>query len=506
MLGVILGWCAVAILLAICVLLIVVPHNEDPVLMSADPQVIKRIPGPRSLPYLGSVLMFNVPREKLIKTFVELQKEYGDIFKFWVIGFLYVFVNDPEDIETILNNRKHIRKTIDYQLLEPWLGTGLLTSTGKKWHSRRKILTPAFHFKILEGFIHVFNVNSEFLIKDLDAQTEEPFVDINAHITKCTLDIICESAMGISMHETERDHSEYTQAVKRMTQLIVHRQLSPWLYRQFIFELSPAGREQARLLRTLHSFTDRVIRERRAEYTDNLGAEENIVSQKKRRLAFLDLLIEVSEMEGLLTDADIREEVDTFMFEGHDTTTVAISWSLYLLGAHPDVQEKVVTELKEIFGDSDRAVTYEDLQRMKYMEQVIKETLRLYPSVPGINRKLEADVILKNYTIPAGAFVPISPYVLHRNPEVFPNPEEFNPDHFLPEKIQGRHPFAYIPFSAGPRNCIGQRFAVLEEKTVLSSVLRKYKLESLDKRENIDVMYELILRPKHGLRIKITPR
>lgn len=178
----------------------------------------------------------------------------------------------------------------------------------------------------------------------------------------------------------------------------------------------------------------------------------------------------------------------------------------FTLGSYPDVQEKVMSELNEIFGDSDREATYDDLQRMKYMEQVIKETMRLYPSVPGFTRKLDMNVQIKNYTIPAGTCVDIIPYVIHRNPKIFPNPEEFNPDHFLPERIQGRHPFAYIPFSAGPRNCIGQRFALLEEKAVLSTVLRKFKLESMERREDIDLMFQLILKPKHGLRIKITPR
>ncbi|KAJ4450152.1 hypothetical protein ANN_01559 [Periplaneta americana] len=136
---------------------------------------------------------------------------------------------------------------------------GSLKAICAKWHSRRKILTPTFHFKILEEFIHVFNTNSKILIDRLAAaQNKGPFVHINNEITKCTLDIICEAAMGIKMHDKENDYNEYIYAVKRMTQVIVRRQLSPWLYRQFIFELSPLGQEQAKLLQTLHNFTDKV--------------------------------------------------------------------------------------------------------------------------------------------------------------------------------------------------------------------------------------------------------
>nr|CAD7409336.1 unnamed protein product [Timema poppensis] len=143
---------------------------------------------------------------------------------------------------------------------------------------------------------------------------------------------------------------------------------------------------------------------------------------------------------------------------------------------------------------------------MKYLEQVIKESLRLYPSVPFYGRYLEDDIIIKNYTIPAGTDVNVVPTHIHRNPRIYPDPEVFNPDRFSKESSQERHPFAYLPFSAGPRNCIGQRFALLEGKNILSTVLRNLRIESLDKPEDIAVLGELILRPKHELRVKVTLR
>nr|CAD7450872.1 unnamed protein product [Timema bartmani] len=194
------------------------------------------------------------------------------------------------------------------------------------------------------------------------------------------------------------------------------------------------------------------------------------------------------------------------MFQGHDTTSAGISWALYLLGRNQHVQDRVVEELQGIFGDSKRPATFSDLQAMKYLEQAIKESLRLYPSVPFYGRYLEDDIIIKNYTIPAGTNVNVFPMYSHRNPRIYPDPEMFDPDRFSTENSQERHPFAYLPFSAGPRNCIGQRFALLEEKAVLSTVLRNFRIESLDKPEDIAVMGELILRPKHELRIKFTLR
>lgn len=311
------------------------------------------------------------------------------------------------------------------------------------------------------------------------------------------------------------------------------RQTKLWLQPEFIFRMTDHYRKHQKCVEILHEFSYRMIRERKEEvakikeknlqrqcdnnnYIEDGSFDRNTSNTKttdteeefgkKKRLAFLDLLIEASQDGQVLSNDDIREEVDTFMFEGHDTTSAAISWSLLLLGSHPEIQDRCYEEIYEIFGDDDRPASMMDLQKMKYMECCIKEALRLYPSVPLIAREIKEDVDLGEYTIPAGTTAMIVTYMLHRNPEIYPKPEQFDPDRFLPENCYGRHPYAYIPFSAGPRNCIGQKFAILEEKAVLSRILRHYKVEAIDRRENLTLLGELILRPKDGLRIKITPR
>ncbi|KAK1341777.1 hypothetical protein QTO34_016526 [Cnephaeus nilssonii] len=207
-----------------------------------------------------------------------------------------------------------------------------------------------------------------------------------------------------------------------------------------------------------------------------------------------------------LSHEAIREEVDTFMFEGHDTTAAGINWALYLLGCYPEVQKKVDNELDEVFGNSDRHVTLEDLKKLKYLECVIKETLRIFPSVPIIARELNEDCDVGGYNITKGSQLLIIPYALHRDPKYFPDPEEFKPERFFPENSTGRHPYAYVPFSAGPRNCIGQRFAMMEEKVILSCILRHFWVESNQKREELGLAGELILRPTNGIWIKLKRR
>ncbi|EPQ05806.1 Cytochrome P450 4V3 [Myotis brandtii] len=157
-------------------------------------------------------------------------------------------------------------------------------------------------------------------------------------------------------------------------------------------------------------------------------------------------------------------------------------------------------------GNSDRPVTLEDLKKLKYLECVIKETLRIFPSVPIIARGLNEDCDVGGYNIVKGSQILIVPYALHRDQKYFPDPEEFKPERFFPENSMGRHPYAYVPFSAGPRNCIGQRFAMMEEKVILSCILRHFWVECNQKREELGLAGELILRPTNGIWIKLKRR
>lgn len=147
-----------------------------------------------------------------------------------------------------------------------------------------------------------------------------------------------------------------------------------------------------------------------------------------------------------------------------------------------------------------------ELNDMKYLECCIKEALRLFPSVPMMARQLNEDVQVGEYLLPRGTTAMICTYMLHRDPEVYKNPEAYDPERFLPENTKGRHPYAYIPFSAGPRNCIGQKFAILEEKIILSSIFRKYIVQTCDRREDLTILCEQILRPKNGVRVRLTSR
>lgn len=489
---------------------------------------LKHLPGRKEvLPFLSTYTLFKACSQS------ESPAGFASIFFNAISGFHATFQKHgmhrvynglspliilyrAEFVEEVLRSNTLLKKGLVYDLLHPWLGTGLLTGTGNKWKSRRRLFTPAFHFRILDDFTPSINTQSMILADILGKKSlEHNGVDVVPKVTLCTLDIVCETIMGKVINAQSNEGSEYVKAVNRLGELFIERILTPLATIEMFYKMTSNGRDFYRCLNILHSFTRRVIRERKSALKDDFDKGllvndegEDIGKSTKTKKPFLDLLlIEHFKDDKNITEEDIREEVDTFMFEGHDTTAVGISWALFLIGHSPVEQQKVHDELDFIFGDdTERHVTHEDMKEMKYLECVIKESQRIYPSVPFYTRICEQPFELAGTILPKGTSVQVANYFLHRDPKVFPKPEEFKPERFLPENSKGRHPFAYVPFSAGPRNCIGQRFAMSEEKIVIANILRKYKLKSLTHRDEVGPVAEMVLRPKSGLRIQFIPR
>lgn len=473
-------------------------------------RIINKIPGPPSYLLVGTTyLAFGVSREGITELLYKLHNEYPIILRHWLGPMPQVELKRAEHIEKILSTGKaHLQKSWVYKFLHQWLGKGLLTSDGAKWHSRRKIITPTFHFSILDGFIEIFSNKSKILLEKLSCHAGSGIaIDVYPFITKVTLDIIAEAAMGTQIYAQNETENDYVRSVYETAELILRRVHRPWLYSDFIYKHTADGKKWTAYLELLHGFTKKVIKQRREtrnseQITEANGTSEDNNLGKKKRLAFLDLLLETKLENGdQLSDDDIREEVDTFMFEGHDTTTAALTWTLCMLGLHPEIQETVYEELNGIFGNSERPEVFADFGEMKVLDRVIKETLRLYPSVPIIGRTLSEEVQLDEYILPKGCTVTIEIAHLHRDERFFPDSYRFDPDRFLPENTVGRHPFAYLPFSAGARNCIGQKFAILEEKAILSAIIRRYRFRTVDKREDIKAVFELTYRPASGIRM-----
>lgn len=437
-------------------------------------------------------LTYFFERERVFKTYLGFQP--------------VVILFKPEAVESVLNCSTNLKKPILYSLLNAWLGTGLLTSSGSKWKSRRKMLTPAFHFRILEDFLPIMNEQGEIFAQTLQNQTHR-VIDITKFVTACTLDIICETAMGVKVNAQTNPSSTYVTNIYSVGSNFIKRVVRPWLWMDSLYRLTSNGRLYHHDIRAIHAFTKKVIRERKNVKLAERRLITDSSDELKKRPMFLDVLLDHHINENSISEEDIREEVDTFMFEGHDTTSAAISWCIYLLGHNPDAQKKVQDEMDLIFAsDRDRYASVADLKEMKFLECCIKESLRLFPSVPIIGREIYKEFCINGRVVPEGSIVIIFSYMLHRDPKSFPRPEEFKPERFLQENSLGRHPFAYVPFSAGPRNCIGQRFALMEEKIVLSNLFRRFSVRSLVPRDQLKLAGELVLRNQEGIQVTLSPR
>ncbi|XP_025266525.1 cytochrome P450 4C1-like [Camponotus floridanus] len=291
------------------------------------------------------------------------------------------------------------------------------------------MLTPAFHFNILNQFVDILIKEGDCMTKSLKDVGGTVVKDLLPFISEYTLNAICETAMGVSLQNLDESQQQYRNAIHEIIELILYRIIRPWLYNDLIFSLTPQGRKQKKILKILHEFTEKVIVERKLyhertgnRYLNNIGDNKEMEAEdvevfgiKKKRLAMLDHLIAASR-ESSLTDLDIREEVDTFMFEGHDTTAAGIMFALLLLAEHKDVQERVRTEINTVLQENGGKLTMKSLQNLSYLDRCLKEALRLYPSVFLILRKTAEDVKLNSYVVPAGTHIHLNIYGVHRDP------------------------------------------------------------------------------------------
>ncbi|KAI5651467.1 cytochrome p450 domain-containing protein [Phthorimaea operculella] len=435
-----------AVLLAVLVILVVwiIINDRD--------EALDSLPGPKKTLIIGNVLDFMmVHPDHLFKISRDFGKQYGDRYLLKIVGRRILHIFNPNDVEVVLSHTKNISKSKPYSFLQPWLGTGLLLSTGNKWHSRRKILTPTFHFNILKSFSTIIEEKSLNLVKELrrsQGQEQEVF----SIISNATLYAICETAMGTQLDQDKSaDAVEYKQAILQIGGLLLSRLTRVWLHSDIVFNNSEMGKQFQKVSKKVRSFADNVILERKRRRNEEGGLVETEDGYgQKKRMAMLDLLLE-AESKGEIDVDGIREEVNTFMFEGHDTTATALTFGLMLIADHEEVQDRIYDEIQSTLGDRQPSMT--DLAELKYLEAVIKEILRLYPSVPFIARETSEDFMMGDVFVRKGTEIGVHIYDLHRRPDQFPDPEAFIPDRFLPGVH--RHPYAYVPFSAGPRNCIG---------------------------------------------------
>ncbi|CAN7940658.1 unnamed protein product [Ixodes hexagonus] len=388
-----------------------------------------------------------------------------------------------------------------------------MRSSGSKWRTRRKMLTPAFHFRILEDFLPIMNEQGEIFAGALRGNTHTVF-DITKFVTACTLDIICETAMGVKVNAQTNPSSAYVSNIYRVGSNFINRAVRPWLWLDLLYQLTPQGRLYHHDIQAIHRFTKKTLRNKKkhiygkAKRTDHVQdwnthsqlSNEYAKNIKRAKEKFLS-----SDMPSILCSNPTR--FWQLLSPKHHSQSLSLTDN----NKHPIIESESATALNDFFssvftdeglGEVPSPLSFKNV----LTDFFFQETLRLFPSVPIIGREVHKEFCVNGNVVPQGAIVVVFSYMLHRDPESFPKPEEFFPERFLPENSLGRHPFAYVPFSAGPRNCIGQRFALMEEKIVLSNLFRRFSVKSLVPRHSLKLAGELVLRNQDGIPVELTPR
>ncbi|XP_023244118.1 cytochrome P450 4C1-like [Centruroides sculpturatus] len=418
-------------------------------------------------------------------------------FNFIVIKYMILF--SPDHIQVLLSDSECINKSILYNGFKNWIEDSVFMRNDGAHRERKKLLLPAFRLNVLHSFLPIIENNARELVKVLK---ENEKVFIVPAIKHCGFNILYDTVLGTKGDSIFRKSSSYhAKLIDATFHPVADRAINLLLLFDFLFYLTPKGRKFRKNKRILRKITRQMI----AEKIKLREGEESGMENNENPKSILDFLLDARDNNPELTVESICEEIEFFLGAAYDTTSLTVSWTLYLLSQNEDIQKKVHEELDAIFGtDTDRSITNEDLYEMKYMECVIKETMRLYSPAPIISRKVNKSIVFGDKVYSKDWIFVVSIFHLHRNPNVYENPNIFDPDRFLPENSSKRKPYSYIPFSAGPRMCLGYRLAMMEIKLILATILRNSKVECGD--ETISLYFRITLNPSRPLQLKFKPR
>jgi cytochrome P450 len=400
-------------------------------------------------------------------------RDYGDValimFGKWP-GFQ---INHPDDVQQVLVKQAHkFHKAIIYKAtLSQYLGNGLLISDGDFWRRQRQLAQPAFHTRRIQAYADVMTA---FTQQMLERWRPGETRNIAQDMMNLTLYIVAKTLF-------DADISGESNLVARALEVLLHSVIeqSQMIIRLPDWVPTPARQRKRWSIETLHQVTMDIIQERRAAGVD--------------RGDLLSMLISAQTEDGeRMTDDQVRDEALTIVLAGHETTANAMTWTFYLLAQHPDVEERLAAEISEALGG--RPPTLADMPRLTYTEQVIKESMRLYPPAWSFARSVLEPVELGGYTLPPRSTVVILPYVIHRDERWFPQPLRFDPERFNPANEEG-----------GPRVCIGNSFAMMEAKIILASVVQRYRL-ALRPGYQAEPEPLVTLRPRGGMPMQVLPR
>jgi cytochrome P450 len=436
-------------------------------------------PGPKG------TLVFGVAKslaERPLPTLIDYAERYGDVVRYRVLKWWIYQLTRPEHVKYVLqdNVKNYTKQTAGYVRMRLFLlGEGLVTSEGELWKRQRRIIQPAFHKQRLQAMA----ASMVRATAEMCERWQPGKINVADELVHLTLRIVGETMLGT---DVSKDVETVARCFPALNVGVWERMVSPVALP--LWMPTASNRRYAGWLRMMDELVYRIIAERR-----RTPGESDMISM---------LLAARDEETGEgMSDRQLRDETITMFLAGHETTATALTWTLYLVGKHPEVERKLRAELDEVLGG--RAAGFADLERLRYTRMVIEEAMRLYPPVWAASRMVMEDDQVGGFEISAGSMIMLSSYLTHRHPTTWERPEAFDPERFAPERAASIPKFGYWPFLGGPRQCIGNQFAMMEGQLLLATILQRHRLELVS--EKVELETYLTLRPKGGLPMVVRP-
>ncbi|XP_055542610.1 cytochrome P450 4c21-like [Wyeomyia smithii] len=468
---------------------------------------------PRVEPYypiLGNLpLALGKGSDEMFDVLHECFRKHDRLFTVYFGPLVAIGVTHPELIQRVLNHPDCQEKPDVYKVVR--LPKGLLAARYETWKVHRKTLNSTFNIRILHSFIPIFNDCAKRLIDRLSRQAESgKTCNILEYISECTLDMISRTSLGGKA--LERDgRQDFINNLEVALTTLGKRIFNVLLHNDFIYQFTELYRNEMKAISVCHHFTDKIIAEKRAELgpLGKMDENGNVIGKSfphqepeeaelyRRPQIFIDQLMKMPLTNGGMysfTDQEISDHIYTMIVAGNETSATQLSHTCLLLALHPDIQEKAFREVQKVITSSDMVMDMDVLKQLVYVEAVLKEAMRLMPVAPIIARENLYDLELDGHKIPKGTLLLINFYSLHRRMDIWGSrADQFDPEHFMGEQVKKRHAYAHLPFSGGPRGCIGYRYALMSLKMLLAMILKNFRLTTDIKYKDIKYHYQISL-------------
>lgn len=407
-----------------------------------------------------------------LKFFLTMTRQHGDIVCYRPMPEPAYLINHPDYVRHVLvdNNRNYSKETFSHQIFKKLMGDGLVTAEGDVWRKQRRMMQPAFHHTRLERLDALIANTTRMMLNRWERSYQQnEAIDVAREMAALTLTVTARALFGVDLGENAGAIGE-----------IVNRVAAS-------FE-KPSNPEVIKAQIEWQAVVDNIIRERRQNFHD----EGDLLSSM--------MLTRDEETGETMNDDQLRNQLTGLLLAGYETTANALAWTWYLLSQNLWAWERLRNEVRAVLGD--RLPTYPDLEQLPYVRMLFDESLRLYPPAWILGRRAIGEDEIGGYYVAPNTVMAISIYTLHRHASFWDDPDSFNPERFTLEKANGRHKFAYIPFGAGPRHCIGSTFGLIEACLVIACVAQRFELRLMP---GIEVKAQplYVLRPSRDIMMSL---